>query len=83
MTLFGESQPFEENMLLLVVAIMHGYMDIQELGELVSSHRGNFSKMLPLKVPNHKQKNKIRLFKWDANYSRNCTRKRRAALGPI
>ena len=37
-------------------------MDIQELGELVSSHRGNFSKMLLLKVPNHKQKNKIRLF---------------------
>ena len=62
MTLFGESQPFEENMLLLVVAIMHGYMDIQELGELVSSHRGNFSKTLPLKVPNHTQKNKIRLF---------------------
>ena len=33
MTLFGESQPFEENMLLLVVAIMHGYVDIQELFE--------------------------------------------------
>ena len=69
-------------------AFIYGHTRIGRTRVVSQCHSGNFSKMLPLKVPNHKQKNKnmfpekIRLFQWDANYSRNCIRKRRADLGP-